>query len=232
MSNSYCLLTNNMTPLKFYFWFGVFVELFPIIPIIVSLQKWQRLTIGIRFFILFLVSEFLINCVSNYYLFVLHISNLFLFYFYPFFQNIFILTTFWHFFKRRWEQILSICLIFLSNILIILDFTFISKIGYNYLSNFGIDITITLISFYYVYSYFPHNSFNKSLTNKTKLIISTTIVLQFFIKTINIFVEKNLLESQFNGFVISQTRNIYAYFMLFCLLLYTYAINNVRKDEK
>lgn len=221
-----------MTPLNFYHWFGLFMESFPLVPILLGLRKWRKLSLGFRYFLGFLITEFSLNCITNYYIFALHRGNLFLFYFYSFFQSLFILLAFWHFFNKKIERDFTLYFFFFSVILLIFDFMFVSKMDYNYLSNFCINLIISVFSFYYFFTTFPKDKFKKVHSDETELIISAALVLQFFVRTINIFLEKFMLETQNNSFLIIQTRNIYAYFMLLALLIYTYAFYTFKTHEK
>ena len=221
-----------MTLLKFYQWFGVFVESFLLVPIFFGIKKWVKLSVGLHFFIGFLIAEFLLNCISNFYIFELHKSNLFLFYFYSFFQSTFILSAFYQMLKNRNDRIIATVLWFISLTVLVYDFLFVSKIDYNYLSNFCINFIITVLSSYYFFSTFSKNQFKKHKTNDRELIISAGLILQFFVRTINIFLEKFMLETQYNGLLSIQTRNVYAYFMLFALLIYTYAFYTNKVNEK
>lgn len=221
-----------MTLLKFYQFFGVFVESFLLIPIFFGIKKWTKLSMGLHFFIGFLIVEFLLNCISNFYIFVLHKSNLFLFYFYSFFQSTFILSAFYQLLKKKNEQIITSGLWFVSLAVLVYDFLFVSKMDYNYLSNFCINFIISVLSSFYFFSTFSRNQFKRHQSNDTELIISAALILQFFVRTINVFLEKFMLETQYNGLLSIQTRNVYAYFMLFALLIYTYAFYTNKVNEK
>ncbi len=221
-----------MTLLKFYFYFGVFIETLPLLPIFFGLRKWSILSLGVRFILLFLISEFLLNCLTNYYLFYLDRNNLTLFYFYSFFQSSFILFGFYNLTLNKNVRLSIIILWVLSVSLLIFDFLFISKIGYNYVSNFCVNLIISGLSFYYFYITFTKSPLIKSLIEETMLILSTALILQFFIRAINIFIEKNMLETQNNAFLVIQTRNVYSYFMLIALIIYTYAFYNLKVNEK
>ena len=232
MSYSERLLKNLMTPLKFYYIFGIFVESFPLVPIILGAKKWRQLTLGIKLFIGFLVAEFLLNCLTDYYHFVLHRSNLFLFYFYSFFQSTFILSAFIYFFRNRVEKIYVICLWILGVFFLISDFLFVSKINYNYLSNFCINLIIAGVALYYFITTVKVDNTKRRQQKEVQLVISAAVTLQFFVKLVNIFIEKYLLETQYNTFLTIQTRNVYAYFMLLSLIIYTYAFDKFKADEK
>lgn len=220
-----------MTLLKFYFGFGLFVEYVPILPMLLGIKKWKGLPTGIKFFVGFLVAEVLFNGLTDYYLFALHRKTLFLFYINSFLQSSFVLAMFWCLFKTKREQNSTFNLWCLSFALLVIDFLFVSKMDYNYFSQFCINLLISGLSFYYFYTTFPTTNLKKYLPNETELIISAALVLQFFFKIVNIFLEKFLLETQYNAILNIQTRNVNAYFTLLALLIYAYAFYKFKANE-
>lgn len=217
--------------LRFYFLFGFFVELFPLVVIGLGLKKWKRLTLGTLFFIGFLIAEVLFNEYSNYYGFVSDQPNLALYYINSFLQSVFILATFWCFFQKRIERIITVLLWCLCLVLLRIDFLWVSGEGYNYLSQFSVNIIITGLSFYYFFTNFPRQDVSNQRFKETELIISAALVMQFFFKTINIFLEKFLLETQYNTILNIQTRNVNAFFSLLALLIYAYAFHKFKANE-
>lgn len=217
-------------PLRFHFLFGIFVEFFPLVPILVGVAKWKNLTLGIKFFIGFLVAEVLFSGLTNYYLFVLDQKNLHLYYINSFLQSVFILTAFWYFLKKRSERIIILSLWCLCLALLVIDFVFVSKKD-NYFSQFFINLIILGLSFYYFFTNFPHNDFKKNQFNETELILSAALVLQFFSKSVTIFLEKFLLETQSNLHLVLQVRNVNAYFVLLSLWIYSYAFYKLKINE-
>ena len=217
-----------MTSYKFYVGFAVFVELFPIVPFLVGIQKWKIASPGIRLFFGFLLADFLINLVSNY-LFLLLVTNHFLYYFYSFQYTIFLFPALFYFFKNRKERLIIVILLGISLLLLTVDFLFISKIGINYVSGSFINFIIFLISIYYSSKEFGKN--DKKSINEILLNLALILSLQFFIKSIETFLGKYLLETQTNSFLWTQVRNVYSYFMLFSLIAYTYFFSILKTDE-
>jgi len=224
------LFVLKMTSFKFYFWFAVFVESFPIVPIFLAFKKWKVLPVIIKFFIGFLAADLLLNLVGDYF-YYLQRHNLFLNYLYSLFQSVFILLAFWSFVKRKAEQLLILSLLLLNIVLLIIDFLFISKIGSNYISGFYINLVICFVSVYYFFKGFVNTKYQKKIPNDFFLTLSLILALQFFIKTIDIFLGKYLMETQVNAFLWMQVRNVYSYFMLFSLIIYTYVLYNFRTNE-
>ena len=217
-----------MASYRFYIWFAVFVELFPLVPFLVGVQKWKVIPLGLRYFLGFLLADFIINLVSNY-LFLIRINNHFLYYLYSFQYSIFLLPSLRQLSRYRAERLIITILIAFSLLILIIDFFFISKIGTNYLSGLLINFFIFLISIYFSAKEFGKNG--KSGTNDLFLNITLILSLQFFIKSIETFLGKYLLETQTNAFTWIQARNLYSYFMLFSLIAYTYVFSIYKTDE-
>ena len=220
-----------MTLLKFYYGFGLFVEYVPLLPIILGIKKWKSLHTGVRFFIGFLIAEVLFNSLTDYYLFALNRPTLFLFYINSFFQSSFILAMFWYLFKKNTKQIFAFYFWCVCVAMLVIDFLFVSKIDYNYLSQFCINLIITSFSLYFFYIIILTVNFKKHQSNEMELIISVALGAQFFFKTINIFLEKFLLETQYNTILAIQTRNVNALFSLLALLIYAYAFHKFKANE-
>lgn len=219
-----------MTFFKFYVLFGIFVESFPIIPIAFAARKWKQLPITLRLFSGFLAADLILNLVSDYFYYFQHF-NLFLNYFYSFFQGTFIMTMFWYFLRSKMDRYFILLMILLNTSLLVVDFVFISKMNTNYLSGLFTNTSLFLISLYI----FSKEAIKvipvKIIQNEILLTLTLTLSIQFFIKTIEIFLSKYLMETTTNAFLWIQVRNIYSYVMLICLCVYTYTIYNIKTNE-
>ncbi len=216
-----------MTPFKFYFYFGIFVESFPLIPILYAVSKWKCLSWGIKFFVLFLVSELVLNIISDYFYFT-GSYNLFLYYYYSFFQLVFMFLTFNQFFKLHLVKTVISSLFIVCLISLVIDYTFLSKVSYNFLSGILICLIVTLISGYYFATNILKSLNNNQSFSEINVRFSLIITLHFFVKALIIFLEKIYFDTQNNPFLWIQMRNIYYYFMLFCLILYCISFRNIK----
>lgn len=220
-----------MTPFKFYDLFVTIVESFPIIPIIIGLIKWKRLPVGIKYFMGFLLTDLIINKIGDYYYYILHRNNLFLHYYYSLFQSTFILLSFYFFLKEKIEKKTLTILYIFCLFLLIIDFLFISKINYNHFSGPIINFIILSICVYYFSKNIFYENDNSKQIMVTSLNLSLVILLQFFVKFIDTFLEKYLLEAQNNAFLWLQIKDIYYYFMLLCLIMYSYIFYKIKFYE-
>lgn len=187
--------------------------------------------LSIKFFLFYLIAEFVIYLISDYYYYKRQ-NNLFLQYYSSFFNSSLLILMFYNLFKKNYEKT-TLRLMFIINItLLFVDYEFFSKNkGYNYLSGFFINLVILLISIYFFQKELKIIKENNVLQNGTTLVISLVIILQFFIKLIDIFLQKFLLETQNYAIIILQEKNIFSYFMLFSLIFYTYAFYNIKISE-
>lgn len=216
-----------MTAYKFYYYFGLFVEVAPIIPFIIGLLKWQLLPNAIKTLICFLFFELILNLISDYFLFN-RINNLFLSYFYSFFQITFTLIYFTQISTNKEEKIIILSLIFISYSLLILEFfTSNTKFG-NYFSGIFVDIAILMVSLFYFHKHLKVSNHTNSTI--TVFSIAATILL-YFIRIIDIFLSKYLLETQSNTLLWLDEKTIYYYFLLFSWVIYSYALISFRKYE-
>lgn len=220
-----------MTPFKFYDLFVTIVETFPVVPIFLGLRRWKLLSVGMIFFLGFFMADLILNKIGDYYYYVLRRNNLFLHYYYSLFQGCFILLSFFHFFKQKIEKLIVLFLAALCILLILVDFLYISGIDFNYISGPSIDLIIFCVSIFYFSNNIIDSNVKFSITKEFYLKISLILSLQFFIKFIDAFLEKYLLEAQNNAFLWLQVKDIYYYFMLFCLVMYSYIMYNIKNYE-
>jgi hypothetical protein len=218
-----------MTAYRFYIWFGLFVELSPLFPLIMGITKWQILSMELRYFLLFLFSELLFYVVQDY-LFYYQINNLFLYYFNSFFQNLFVLSYFYLIFVSKKEKRITLFLIVFGIIISIIDFLFISKMGNNYFAGYMIDLVLFITGSYYLKTYSLKISTNSFLQNANLLIV-VAIIMQFFVKMIDIFLQRYFIETQNFGIVWLNEKIIYYYFMFFAFCVYTYIYYSMSNDK-
>lgn len=217
-----------MTPFKFYFYFGISVELFIFFPILFAVCKWRHISLGIKFVVFFLVSELLINIVSYYFYFT-GSYNLFLNYFYSFFQLVFMFLAFYQLLTKHFVRIIVYLSFIICLVSLIIDYSNILKVSYNSFSGILISVIITIFSGYYFATNILQVESNKTpIFTETNIRISLIMTLQFFIKSLNIFLEKIYFDTQNNPFLLIQMRNIYYYFMLVCLILYCTSFRNIK----
>lgn len=183
-----------MTAYKFYYYFGLFVEIFPIMPLVIGIRKWRLLPNAIKVLLFFLFTELILNLISDYFLFN-RINNLFLSYFYSFFQVTFILIYFMQISSDKKEKFIISFFIFVSYLLLVIDFFTSKTQSINYFSGIFINIVILIVSLFYFNKYSKVN--NQANFIITIFSIAATILL-FFIKIIDVFLTKFLLETQSN----------------------------------
>lgn len=219
-----------MTPYKFYLGFSIFVESFPLIPIIFGLRKWRYLSIGLRLFVGFLVSELILNGISYYYYYFIG-NNLILGYLYSFFQASFLSLLYIEFSEIKLEKKIIFFLLLLSLTILVMDWILNIEKNDNYISALIINSFITLTSGYYFSKNIFSNKKDDFMDSDMKLLFSLILTFQFFIKTLDIFLEKNLLETLNNVFLWVHLRDIYSYFMLISLLIHSYLLQKIKSNE-
>lgn len=209
-----------MTSFNFFLTFGTIVETMPIIPFFFAMKNWHKLSVGAKYISFFFISDFALNLVQDYY-YLQHTYNLFTYYFYSITQAIFIFLGLYHFFNKESKlRYITIFLLVISVFILYIDFIFISKIGLNYISGLTVDLLIFCLSCYCLSSNLKPKIKNFEEVKVLESSIILILTLQFFIKFIDLFLGKYLLENQANGYLWIQERNIYNYFMFFCFGFY------------
>lgn len=211
----------------FHLGFSIIVELCPIIPLFYAFKRIKQWNDGITFFVLFLLSELLLNLLGDYYV-LNRRNNLFLYHFYAFSRCIFIFLMYDRFFENK-KRIFLFTVLFVLLIYIFYDYLYLSKThnSYNYLSGFIISTVITIISAYYFAINVPKNK--SSHLDDFYLVISLVLTLQFLITSLNFILEKFLLDTLNNIMLWVHMKNIYYYFMLLCFIIYANAFRNIKK---
>lgn len=209
-----------MTSFKFFLLFGTIVESMPIVPFYFAIKNWQKLSIGAKYISLFIISDFALNLVQDYYYYQ-HIYNQFTYYFYSITQAIFIFLGLYHFFNKHSNlRYIPISFLVLSVFVLYVDFRFISKIGLNYISGLTIDLLIFCLSCSCLSTNLKPQNIEFEKIKVLESFIVLILTLQFFIKFLDLFLGKYLLENQANGYLWIQERNIYNYFMFVCFGFY------------
>lgn len=210
-----------MTTFRFFLLFGTIVESMPIVPFYFAIKNWRKLSIGAKYISLFIISDFVLNLIQDYYYYQ-HIYNLFTYYFYSITQATFIFFGLYHFFDKESKfRYISILCLTLSAIILYIDFKYISKIDLNYVSGLTINFLIFCLSCFCLSSNLKSQIINFEKIIVLESSITLILILQFFIKFLDLFLGKYLLENQANGYLWIQERNIYNYFMFFCFVFYT-----------
>lgn len=222
-----------MTLFKLYYNFTIFVELIiPFVPIFYGLKNWNKTSISIKLILFFLILDWLIYCYS-FYLYNLGQNNLFLHYFHSFFNNLFILLSFYFLFTSRFEKKTLIIFIILNSIIVLFDyFYFKENNDFNFISGGWIDFIIFILSTYYFVINFISIEKNNEPFYIENLLITLTLSLQFFIKLIDVFIKIFLFDTQNHSILSVQREIIYSYFMFFSILLYSYIFRQIKTYEK
>lgn len=220
-----------MTSYQFYKWFGICIEILPIIPFLIGYQKWHLLNRALRVFIMFFFFECCLNLYQDYF-FYHNSSNLFLYYFYSFFNNLFLLYFYYLLFEGSIEKRITIILFILNNLFLLIDWLFIDKLSYNFYSNIFINFTIFIVSAYFFSTYFLQSKTQNSTIENVKFTVSIISTFLFFIRAVNVIFDKILLETQFNATFWLFEKIIYNYFMLIFLIFYSISLYAYKNDEK
>lgn len=126
------------------------------------------------------------------------------------------------------EKFIISFFIFVSYLLLVIDFFTSKTQSINYFSGIFINIVILIVSLFYFNKYSKVN--NQANFIITIFSIAATILL-FFIKIIDVFLTKFLLETQSNTLLWLDEKTVYYYFLLFSWVIYTYAFVSFRKYE-
>ncbi len=220
-----------MTSYQFYKWFGLCIELLPIIPFLIGNQKWHLLSRALRVFILFFLTECCLNLCQDYF-FYHNSSNLFLYYFYSFFNNLFLLYFYYLLFEESIEKRITLIVFIFNNLLLLIDWLFIDKLSYNFYSNIFINFTIFIVSAYFFSTYFLQSKTQNSPIENVNFTVSIISTFLFFVRVINVVFDKLLLETQFNATFWLFEKIIYNYFMLIFLLFYSISLYTYKNDKK
>ncbi len=201
--------------IEFYYKLARFSDFLPILPILMGLVKWKKLSLGLKCFMGFLLSDLLVNWVS----YNIKFDNRFLSYFYSFFYCLSIISTYFFFFKDDKEKKIVLILLGICNVLVVVDFLFVDRVNENFFSGMLIDFVIISISIYYFSRYFIQR---KQYFIEANLFISIVLIFQFIIKLVEEFLDNFLTEMQNTGMLWIQMRNIYYFFMIIFLLIITF----------
>lgn len=211
-----------MELLRFYKLFGPLVEYLFVIPLMSGILKWKKLNLALRWVVIYLLFDFVISLISNYTYKVLGVNNLFLFYYYSFFWNIAVCS----FFYRISEYKRSIFFLLVSGcVLVIFDYIFtVGDQGMNHRSGLYINLVLFVLSTYFLFT-----RMDKMEVSSPLLLILLALTIQFFIRSLDIFSKKYLLQSAYYGVFWFYEAIIYGYVMLLANAIFTYAFYLVKR---
>lgn len=211
-----------MELLKFYKLFGPLVEYLYLIPLAAGIVKWKKLAPALKWIVIYLFFDYAISLVSNYTYKVLRVNNLFLFYYYSFFWNLTVCC----FFYRITEYKRSIFFLLVSgSVLVGFDyFLTAGDQGMNYISGLYINLVLFSLSTYFLFTKMDRMEVSSPL-----LLVLLALTIQFFIRSLDIFSKKYLLQSAYYGVFWFYEAIIYGYVMLLANAIFTYAFYLVKR---
>jgi len=198
------------------------VEYLFVIPLVSGILKWKKLDTALRWVVIYLSFDFIISLVSNYTYQVLGINNLFLFYYYSFFWNLTICSFLYRIsgFKRGISFLLISGCVF-----VVFDyFLTVGDQGMNYMSGLFVNLTLFALSTYFLFIKMETMEASSPL-----LLVLLALTIQFFIRSLDIFSKKYLLQSAYYGVFWFYEAIIYGYVMLLANAIFTYAFYLVKR---
>lgn len=221
-----------MSQINFRFWLYLITDFFYLVPVIFAILTWKKIKKEQKWFVLYLFIYFIINTVSNIMFIGFHKSNLFLFYFYSLADCIFILQTYRYSFQNRREAKAVFALFFFSFVSLLVDLFWITgfKNQENYFSESIISICILSTSLYYLAVFLLKNT-QKTVFNEANLLISLSLAIKFFLKSIFSFIRDYLFETQSNAYLTAQIDNFYNFFIIITLLIISLAFYHVKTNS-
>jgi hypothetical protein len=213
-----------MELLKFYYIIAAVAEIAVILPVILGLKKWKKLNKGLRFFLLLLIAEWILNLIGIYYAIFAQTNNLFLSYYY---------SSFWNFLGLGflmqllpYKKTVSVLMI-LSGLLILFEYFFFAEpYGMNYTSGLVISINIFFLSFFAFFILF-NQDYSSDRINPMLLILLGLMV-QFFVRGGDMFFKKLLLQTSLYANLWYYETIIYYYFMLMVVGIFSYGLYSLK----
>lgn len=198
------------------------VEYLYLIPLAAGIVKWKKLAPALKWIVIYLFFDYAISLVSNYTYKVLRVNNLFLFYYYSFFWNLTVCC----FFYRITEYKRSIFFLLVSgSVLVGFDyFLTAGDQGMNYISGLYINLVLFSLSTYFLFTKMDRMEVSSPL-----LLVLLALTIQFFIRSLDIFSKKYLLQSAYYGVFWFYEAIIYGYVMLLANAIFTYAFYLVKR---
>ena len=198
------------------------VEYLYLIPLVAGIVKWKKLDPALKWIVIYLFFDYAISLVSNYTYKVLRVNNLFLFYYYSFFWNLTVCC----FFYRITEYKRSIFFLLVSgSVLVGFDyFLTAGDQGMNYISGLYINLVLFSLSTYFLFTKMDRMEVSSPL-----LLVLLALTIQFFIRSLDIFSKKYLLQSAYYGVFWFYEAIIYGYVMLLANAIFTYAFYLVKR---
>lgn len=208
--------------LRFYNLFGQSVEYLFLVPLVLGFLKWGRLDPAFKCIVMYLFFDFVITLFANYAYRVLHVNNLYLSYYYSFFWNI---TVCWFFYRiSRYKR--SILFLLVSGcVLVVLDYVLtVGDQGMNHRSGLFVNLILFALSAYFLFAKMDRMEVSSPL-----LLVLLALTIQFFIRSVDIFSKKYLLQSTYYGVFWFYEAIIYYYVMLLACAIFTYAFYLVKR---
>lgn len=198
------------------------VEYLYLIPLAAGIVKWKKLAPALKWIVIYLFFDYAISLVSNYTYKVLRVNNLFLFYYYSFFWNLTVCC----FFYRITEYKRSIFFLLVSgSVLVGFDYFLTAEDqGMNYISGLYINLVLFSLSTYFLFTKMDRMEVSSPL-----LLVLLALTIQFFIRSLDIFSKKYLLQSAYYGVFWFYEAIIYGYVMLLANAIFTYAFYLVKR---
>ncbi len=204
-----------MELLRFYILFGQSVEYLFLVPLILGIFKWKRLDPALRWIVIYLFFDFAISLVSNYG-YRININNLFLSYYYSFFWNITVCCFFYGISKYK----RSILFLLVSGcVLVVFDYILTAgDHGMNHSSGLFVNLALFVLSAYFLFT-----GMDKMEVSSPLLLVLLALTIQFFIRSVDIFFKKYLLQSVYYGVFWFYEAIIFYYVILLAIAIFTYA---------
>lgn len=211
-----------MELLRFYILFGQLVEYLFLVPLVLGLFKWKKLDTALRWIVIYLFFDLVISLVSNYAFTVLGINNLFLFYFYSFFWNITVCCFFYGI--SKYKRSILFLLIF-GCVLVVFDYILTAgDQGMNHRSGLFVNLVLFILSAYFLFT-----GMDKMEVSSPLLLVLLALTIQFFIRSVDIFFKKYLLQSVYYGVFWFYEAIIFYYVILLAIAIFTYAFYLVKR---
>lgn len=210
-----------MELLRFYKLFGQSVEFLFLIPLVWGLLKWKKLDSALRWITAYLLLDFVITLFANYTYRILNVNNLFFSYYYSFFWNITVCC----FFYRISEQWNVLFLMIAGSALIVFDYILtVDDKGMNHMSGLFVNLILFGLSAYFLFTKMDRMEVSSPL-----LLVLLALTIQFFIRSVDIFSKKYLLQSVYYGVFWFYEAIIFYYVMLLATAIFTYAFYLVKR---
>ena len=209
-----------MELLRFYELFGPLVEYLFLVPLVFGFLRWKKLNVALRWVVVYLFFDFVISLCSNYIYQVRGSNNLFLSYYYSFFWNLCMCGFFYGISVHRPRIILWLVA---GSALVVADYVLTAgDQGMNYRSGLVVNLVWFVVCTYYLFA-------RMDTLEAPLLLILLALTMQFFVRSVDIFTKKYLLQSAYYGVLWFYEAIIYGYIMLLANAIFTYAFYLVKR---